>query len=424
MKETGNMNQHLSVRPPASGGRPSAPSRRSLLRLAGGGLGLALVTGAAAGCRSEEVVPPASGGNSGGGAKDGGDRDGSEGGAPKPLWQADTTAEAMGVVHALVVADGVVIATGDPLKGYDAATGKERWSRDGLTVPGAPMLLGDGTLYLASGRYDGDVVGIDPATGKETWRSRLGGAYGDPRVVAVDGTQVYVVAEVVEDGEFTGRNVIAAIDTASGRAVWKEQRDAGTEEHGIIAAVRGRHLVYTDYRKNLTVRDTATGQQVWTRKISEFNYQRFAVEQGLVILADGGELRAVDLENGKDRWKLEADEFTRFVGPTLLDGTLYVSDTNRKLFALEPLTGDVVWENTDLTDREATSPWHFALAGDVLYAATELNERGGVYAHDVRTGKYLWKYNDGSGELDEWFVTTADEGVFCLHGKRLTALPA
>ncbi|WP_257231343.1 PQQ-binding-like beta-propeller repeat protein, partial [Streptomyces sp. UH6] len=397
---------------------------RALLRLAGAGLGLAALT-AAAGCRAEDEDPSSGTGTAGAGkddAKGGGEGSG-KGGAPRPLWQKDTTAQAMGVVHALVVADGVVIATGDPLKGFDAATGKELWSREELTVPGAQMLLGGGTLYLASGQYDGDVVGIDPATGEETWRSRLGGAYGDPRVIAVDDTQVYVIAEEVENGELTDRNVIAAIDTASGRAVWKERRDAGTEEHGIIAAARGRHLVYTDYRKNLTVRDTSTGQQVWTRKISEFNYQRFAVEGDLVILADDGKLLAVDLATGKDRWSLTADEFTKFVGPTVLDGVLYVSDTNRKLFALDPRTGDVAWENTGLSEREATSPWHFALAGDVLYAATELNDRGGVYALDVKTGDYLWTYNDGSGELDEWFVTTTGTGVFCLHGKRLTALP-
>ncbi|MER5480748.1 PQQ-binding-like beta-propeller repeat protein [Streptomyces sp. NPDC002734] len=421
------MNEHPHGRPAVSGFRASAPSRRGLLRLAGGGLALAALGGAATGCRAEDE-----GGTSGGGsAKPSGDAGKGNGkgkdrpgdGAPEPRWQAETTAQAMGVVQALVVADGVVIATGDPLKGYDAATGKELWSREELTVPGAQMLLGDGTLYLASGQYDGDVVGIDPATGKETWRSRLGGDYGDPRVVAVDDTQVYVIAEVVEDGELTRRNVIAAIDTASGRPVWKERRDAGTEEHGIIAAVQGRHLVYTDYRKNVTVRDTATGQQVWTHKVGEYNYQRFGLAQGVVMLADGGRLRAFDVENGKERWTLAAEEFTKFVGPTLLDGVLYVSDTNRKLFALDPATGDVVWENTGLSEREATSPWHFALAGDVLYAATELDPRGGVYALDARTGDYLWTYNDGSGELDEWFVTTAEDGVFCLHGKRLTALP-
>ncbi|MFE5209400.1 PQQ-binding-like beta-propeller repeat protein [Streptomyces sp. NPDC056600] len=423
------MNEHPSGRPTAPGPDAPAPSRRRLLRLAGGALALAATGAAVTGCDGD-----AGGGTSGGGsakpsvsAGKGGNKGkaGNRGdGAPEPRWQAQTTAEAMGVVQALVVADGVVIATGDPLKGYDAATGKERWSREELTVPGAQMLLGDGTLYLASGQYDGDVVGIDPATGEETWRSRLGGAYGDPRVVAVDDTQVYVIAAEVEDGELTRRNVIAAIDTASGRPVWKERRDAGTEEHGIIAAVLGRHLIYTDYRKNLTVRDTATGRQVWTHKVGEYNYQRFGVAAGLVMLADGGKLRAFDVESGKQRWALAAEEFTKFVGPTVLEGVLYVSDTNRKLFALDPASGDVMWENTGLSDREATSPWHFALSGDVLYAATELDPRGGVYALDARTGDYRWTYNDGSGELDEWFVTTAGGSVFCLHGKRLTALPA
>lgn len=126
------------------------------------------------------------------------------------------------------------------------------------------MLVGDGTLYLQSARYDGDIVGLDPATGEDTWRSRMGKQYSQPRPVAAEGNHVYVVAGILDEEFRTLKNVIAAIDTTQGRVVWREKRekrekrDKGTEQNGITAQVVGGRLVHTDFRENLTVRDTAT----------------------------------------------------------------------------------------------------------------------------------------------------------------------
>src|SRR5690606_38125429 len=130
-----------------------------------------------------------------------GDADGSgtDGTAPKPLWTKSTSAETYGDNDELVVAGGVVLASGSPLAALDTATGRHKWSVPVGTVPGAPLLLGKGTLYLASNKYDGTVTGYDPASGKETWRSRLGEGYRQPRPIAVDDGQVYVVAEILED---------------------------------------------------------------------------------------------------------------------------------------------------------------------------------------------------------------------------------
>ncbi|MGC5412707.1 PQQ-binding-like beta-propeller repeat protein, partial [Streptomyces sp. DT225] len=100
----------------------------------------------------------------------------------------------------------------------------ELWSRAEVTTPGASMLIGDGTLYLASARYDGNVIGLDPRTGRDTWRSRLGDKeYSQPRVIAADAGHVYVVAGILDKNFRTPDNVIAAIDTSSGKVVWRER---------------------------------------------------------------------------------------------------------------------------------------------------------------------------------------------------------
>ncbi|MFD0339722.1 PQQ-binding-like beta-propeller repeat protein [Streptomyces sp. NPDC127117] len=398
--------------------------RRRILGLAGTGLGLAVFGAGLVGCGPEgEAGAPS------GSSKPGGDKKGDgfttlpPGTAPEPLWRAKAANSNLAGNDALAAIGGVALVSGDPLVGRDMATGKEKWSRRGVTTPGAKLILGGGTLYLASAEYDGDVVGLDPATGKETWRSRLGKQYEQPRPLAADDRHVYVLAGILEKDFTTPNNVIAAIDTTSGKIAWREQRDAGTEEFGITAAAVDGRLVYTDYRENVTVRDTATGRQLWTKKISRSNNRRFAVHKDLVIVADGRRLRAFDLAGGKERWSLRTEEFSAFNDPHVLDGVLYAADSARAMWAVDPATGKRIWHNEDLRDK-ATQAWQFAKVNGTLYGATEFDEDGGVHAFDAATGKLRWTYNDRSGDIQQWYVAAAGDRLAVMHGKRLYALPA
>ncbi|WP_329212730.1 PQQ-binding-like beta-propeller repeat protein [Streptomyces sp. NBC_00683] len=401
-----------------------AVSRRHILRLAGTGLGLAVIGAGAVGCGPEGEAAEPGGSPTPGGGKNG-DRFTTPppGTAPEPLWQQNAANSNLAGDGALAVAGDVVLVSGDPLVGRDAVTGKQKWSRAGVTTPGAKLVLGGGTLYLASGEYDGDVVGLDPATGKETWRSRLGKKYEQPRPIAADDRHVYVLAGILEKDFTSPDNVIAAIDTASGKVAWRERRDTGTEEYGITAATVGNRLVYTDYRENVTVRDTATGRQVWTKKISRSSHRRFAVHGELVIVADGQRLRAFALADGKERWSLTTSEFSTFSDPHVLDGVLYASDTARSLWAVDPATGKQIWHNEDLRDT-ATQAWQFAKVNNTLYGATEFDKDGGVHSFDATTGKLRWTYNDRTGDIQQWYVVAAGKRLAVMHGKKLYALPA
>ncbi|MEU1279644.1 PQQ-binding-like beta-propeller repeat protein [Streptomyces sp. NPDC005805] len=395
-----------------------------MLRLAGAGLGLAAGGAALTGCGPEAEAdgPAAKGPDQGTAAPDGGFTTPPPGTAPKPLWQEEAAFGALGSLDALAVAGSTVLVSGDPLVGRDLATGEERWSRKGAAVPGARLILGGGTLYLTSTEYDGDLVGLDPATGKETWRSRLGGRVDLPRPIAADGERVYVLAGLLAEDNSTPESVVAAIDTRTGKVAWSERRDAGTAEHGITSTVAGPHLVYTDQRRNVTVRDAATGRQRWTKKIGRSNFVRLAVHQGLVIVADGDRLRAFDAVTGTERWTLATDAGSTFNGPAVLDGVLHVSDSGRTLWAVDPATGKRIWRNEDL--GEAAYPVQFARAGGTLYGATQFDAEGGVHAYEARTGRLRWTYNDGSGSGEQWYVTGSGQRLVAMHGRRVTGLPA
>ncbi|MFF0534462.1 PQQ-binding-like beta-propeller repeat protein [Streptomyces coelicoflavus] len=410
-----------------------APSRRRVLRLAGGGLALAALTAGTVGCDEDAVDvegPGSAGGDEpkggGEGSGDGGGAGagaGEKGGAPEPLWTKPTSAETYGDNDELVAAGGVVIASGSPLAALDAATGGQKWSLPGGAVPGAPLLLSQDTLYLASSDYDGSVIGYAPASGKETWRSRLGKEYRQPRPIAVDEEQVYVIAEILEEDGSSRTNVIAALNSTTGRVAWKEQRDVGTEQNGIHAAVRGRHLVYTDFKKNLTVRDTASGGQVWTHKTTKTNYGFFTVHQDLVVVPQGNVLQAFNLADGKEKWSLEASDGALFREPAVLEDVLYVADSARTMRAVDPRTGKQLWKSEALADAGLQVPRQYVKAGDTLYGATDLDKKGGIIAMDARTGAVRWTFNDKTGDYHAWLVATDGKRVFALHGKKLHALP-
>ncbi|MCX2182702.1 PQQ-binding-like beta-propeller repeat protein [Streptomyces sp. SKN60] len=414
------------------GSRPGIGfSRRRALRLAGGGLTLAVLAAGAVGCREDgsELGGSGGSGSSGGGKPVGGDKPdgggaGKDGQAPEPLWTKTTSAQTYGDNDELVAVGGVVIASGEPLAALDGASGKERWSLEDGAIPGAPMLLGNGTLYLASAQYDGTVAGYDPASGKETWRSHLGKAYRQPRPIAVDDKQVYVIAEILEADGSSKTNVIAALNSGTGRLAWKEQRDLGTEQNGIHAHAEGRYLVYTDFKKNLTVRDTATGKQMWTHKTTKTNYGFFAVYQDLVIVPQGPKLQAFSLADGSAKWSMEAAQsYVSFKEPAVLGDVLYIADSDRTMRALDPRTGKEIWKSQALADANLTVPRQYVQAGDVLYAATDLDKQGGVIAIDAKTGAVRWTFNDKSGDYHAWLVATDGQHVFALHGKKLHALP-
>ncbi|MFE9650865.1 PQQ-binding-like beta-propeller repeat protein [Streptomyces sp. NPDC006365] len=407
-----------------------AVSRRQALRLAGTGLGLAVLGAGTWGCTPEEDTSASGGGTTPGEGKGGDTNKGRDtfttpppGTAPKPLWQQKAANENLAGIHALAVFGDMVVVSGDPLVGRDVVSGKEKWSRSGVTIPGAKLITGGGTLYLASAEYDGDVVGLDPATGKETWRSRLGKEYEQPRPIAADDRHVYVLAGILEEDLSSPTNVIAAIDTTSGKIAWREKRDKGTEEFGITATVVGGRLAYTDFRKNVTVRDTTTGRQLWTKKIGRSNYYRFAVHEDLMIVPDGQRLRAFALAAGTERWSLANEKATWFNDPQVLDGVLYASDSAFGMWAVDPTTGKQIWRNEDLVGSAAEA-WQFAKVGGTLYGATEHDKNGGVHAFDAATGKLRWTYNDNTGENQKWYVVPAGKRLAAMHAERLYALPA
>ncbi|KOV70762.1 hypothetical protein ADK64_02750 [Streptomyces sp. MMG1121] len=303
---------------------------------------------------------------------------------------------------------------------YDVKTGKKRWSKPDVCRVAAQLFCHDGKLFLMDGEYDGILIAYDIKTGQEVWRSRLDKQVDIQRTIGIDDENVYVTLS--ESGESKSateyRTAIAAISHTTGKTVWLQKRDWGTDEYEVQGAVYGKRLLYTDSRYNLTVRDTATGRQLWTKKIGDKWSWIPTVADGLVFLP-GEQLTAVDVETGDTRWTLSANGRRSFYNPTVIDGVLYVGDFDRGVWAVDLKTRKRLW----LCDQPNRGAQTFVKSGTTLYGAGD-ELAGGVAAIDARTGRIRWTFADTDEATGTWQIALAGDRLMVANGPQIYGMPA
>ncbi|WDF40436.1 PQQ-binding-like beta-propeller repeat protein [Streptomyces sp. T12] len=411
-------------------GSPAAPSRRRALGLAlGGAAAVAVVGGGTALWLGRDTE--ASGGSTtedGEGGGGGSARPAAEnfstppaGVAPQPLWHKTVADDSTNPDVPLLVQGGLLLVSGDPLVAYDVKTGKARWSKPDICRPGAPLLFHGGKVFLSDGDYDGVLVAYDVQTGKEAWRSRLGKQLNVEDTLALDDKNVYVTATDYSDSKSATdyRTAVAAISHTTGKKVWVQKRDWGTDDYDVEGTASGKYLVYTDSKKNLTVRDTATGGQLWTKKIGDDWSWRPTVASGLVFLP-GDRLTAVDADTGATVWTLSPNGRRGFKNPTVIGGVLYASDYDDGVWAVNVKTGKRIWLCDEL---DVEGPETFLKAGATLYGATGSLD-GGVVALQARTGKLRWTFTTSEYHGDTWQIALAGNRLMVTNGPAIYALPA
>ncbi|MCX5332255.1 serine/threonine-protein kinase [Streptomyces sp. NBC_00140] len=412
---------------PAAPSASSSPSRRRALTLAlGGAAAVVAVGGGAAWWLGSAGETSGTGTDAAGG---GGSAQPVEesfttppaGVAPQPLWRKKVAEDSTSSAVPLLTHDGLLLVSGDPLVAYDVKTGKARWTKPGICRPGAPLLFHGGKVFLADGDYDGVLVAYDVKTGDEAWRSRLGKKITVEDTIAIDDKNVYVTATDYSDSRSATkyRTAIAAINHTTGTKVWLQKRDWGTKDYDVQGSVLGKYLVYADSNHNLTVRSTATGAQLWTKKIGDDWSWRPTIANGLVFLP-GATLRAVDADTGEVSWTLSPNGRRGFKNPTVIDGVLYVSDYDGGVWAVDVRTRRRIWLCDEL---EISGPVMFVKAGNSLYGAAGSLD-GGLVALQARTGKLRWTYTDSDNWGEPWQVALAGNRLLVSNGPEFYALAA
>ena len=243
-----------------------------------------------------------------------------------------------------------------------------------LSLVGEPQNL----LFAFSDR----IVLIDPADGSPVELRDANGNVrvddqGNPRLWEVRGagntpTQFYTSPVVIDDGRllataYTGRIYEVELDAA--RIVNPEGHP--TEGH--------------------VVADTLA--------TPEFLY---------VPLSDGG-VEALSRPNLVHAWTFDAPEHGTWAQPLLVDDALYVTSLDHKLYALDPESGEELWQ-VDLRGAVASTPVYsdgYLYVGSFARTLFKISTNGEIVA-EFTTHDWVW----GSPVLSDGVLYAADLGGF------------
>ncbi len=281
-----------------------------------------------------------------------------------------------------MLANGLVYLgyTDGRLVALDAKSGAERWQfKTGGAVAGAPAVV-DGTVFVGS--YDGNVYALEAATGAERWRTSIGVVGGAP---AVAEGLVYVTtgqgnaAPAVTDGTvYAGDgfgSVLYALDAATGEQRWS----SGQLQRGLSAfdAVTGTERWHVTTERQVNAPPAVTGGLVY---VSDVDRRLYALDP-----ARGSQIWSARIGEDPDVSATGASIVTPGPAPAVSDGTVYAAGWDGTLVALDSATGAEHWR-AEVAFGTVSSP---VVASDaVLIGGMD----GTVSAFDAATGKLQWTH--------------------------------
>ncbi len=177
-----------------------------------------------------------------------------------------------------VVAGGVVYVVADSKKllALDAKTGGKKWEgelSEKVTSPAAPV-VGGGRVFVPVGQ--GGVAAYDGKTGKRIWQA-----------MAIKG-QVDCLA--YSGGVLVGRSQagLRGFDPAEGTVLW--EYTAPVSNAAGVVVFQAQQVI------------NVNGQKIVISNSSDRARRSMAIADGVVYVAAGDRLTAVDLKKGKQKW--------------------------------------------------------------------------------------------------------------------------
>jgi outer membrane protein assembly factor BamB len=281
-----------------------------------------------------------------------------------------------------------------------------RWAAVALTAA-APIVVQSQSRPDPSLMFRGNPAhtGVAPGRlfggqGGVKWRFQTGDAVRS--TPAVTATRVFVGS---------GNGSLYALDRATGRLVWAFA--AGSPVHSSPAVANGLVVAATLAGRIFAV-DESTGRLRWSIQTGALLprnhpqagawdwYVGSAVITGstAIIGAGDGNVYALDLATGKERWRAKTGGRVRAT-PSVHDGVAVVGSGDGRVYALDVATGGTRWvhhtigDTLDLEkagyDRRTIQSTAAVADGAVLFGSRD----GGFYALDFATGERRWRASHG-----------------------------
>ena len=230
----------------------------------------------------------------------------------------------------LVLGERVVVESMDNVVYcLEVATGTVSWKfvrPDGSLGYSAPVPGPSGSLLVCG---ESTVYRLNAATGKEIWRSTVGG-----RSLA---TPTFAEGRVYVAGDGAG---VVALDAETGERRWRfkvENDKTGPDWFGAPLCA-GSTLYVSTYRRNVYALAAATGKVKWSTKVLGPALARPALDEkrGVLYLSsatfrDNSTLAALSARTGNPVWDYKLGSLA--AAPTLFGGRLYLASTNGYFYA-------------------------------------------------------------------------------------------
>jgi outer membrane protein assembly factor BamB len=271
-------------------------------------------------------------------------------------WKADVSDSGLSVLSPAVTREAVFAANAKgKLYRFDRDTGKQVWRIDsGFPITGG---VGAGEGLVLVGGEKGELAAYDEDSGKRLWQVKVSSdVLSAPRIA--DGIVVV----------HTGNQRIAGLNAKDGSRLWLYERATpALIVRSNASVVIYNDLVYAGFAAGkLAAIGLKNGVVVWESSVSQprgsTELERISDITSLPVIDDGevcavafqGRLACFDAVQGGALWTRDVSSDK---GLALSGKTLYVTDTDSNVLALDKSSGASLWKNDQLLLRKATAPY-------------------------------------------------------------------
>jgi len=258
------------------------------------------------------------------------------------LWQKKVSK--LGLSSGIEAAEGLVVVGNKKgqLFALDQATGEQKWTAQLSGAILSASLIQSGRVITVSN--DDTVYAHDLATGQQVWTYNLPNVQFslrgvatpvalDPRTVLIASSNAYIYALDIISGVPRMQRRVAVSD---GRSDIQRLNDLDGDP-----VVAGQFLVTTSYQGQVTVMDLASQQVVWSEDASSI--QRPEVFNNTVYVAQAdGKITAYSLTTGEQLWQNDSLLNRQLSNPVILGQDLVVGDLDGVLHLIDPTTGQLI----------------------------------------------------------------------------------
>ena len=262
--------------------------------------------------------------------------------AKKRLWKSKISKQEL--TAGVEASDGIVIVGNrkGQLFALDQTSGEKKWTAQLSGAILSPSLIQSGRVITVAN--DGTVFAHDAVSGQQVWAYKLPNVQfslrGQAAPVRLDDRTVLIAS---------ANAYIYAIDVISGVPRF-QRRVAMSEGRSDIQrlvdidgdpVVAGQYVVTSSFQGQVTVTDLASQRVVWSEDASSTNRPEVFEDKVFISTVDG-KLNAYSLSTGESVWKNDSLLNRQLSNPVMLGQNLVVVDLDGVIHLIDPATGKLI----------------------------------------------------------------------------------